>query len=993
MEKNNYIITLINSYSKQEFLKDNNYQCVDNLENIPNTLILLLDENELTNLKINPNVVVIEDQNVPTFTAEIENLYAMSKIFTVGTPSTDQIGSNYAPMQFYYFTDSIDSNNNQIGFLDDFSAIAGQTYSNYWTGKNVDIVSLEVIEPNYLTNLTGIHDIHPEFVDNDNPSISKVIPMDWSIYSSSVNAYENNQTTSNKILTNHAASVVSITGGNVCGFAKKSSFRIIYDSNSVVAAINAVINWHNSKNINSETGVKNPTILIAEFQYLLSNNIAVKIDDIETLNIQGTIYNKPETGWADYTIFVNNNLIPKRVLDPISNQWNWCITVARQNPSVSLFNAYSAAWNSGIVCINAAGNDCGVYVKSNDPRWNEVYFTTSSTTVAYTITFSGTGSTTSIVQTSAYQSATLYPFRAFGPHGTPKSIDVAASQNSDRYPFFDNYATRGPGLDVSGMGKNTWSVTISDGTPYADGYRYRFFSGSSAAVASVTGLAACLMEWYFNKNKVWPTPDDVKRLLKVNARNILTGTSVINWASPPAPDTIIFSNELFGESNLYAISTSTSLNGNLGITELASSPESRAFFPDLLRLDNGSPFKKLRVISDGDPYPALAGTPLTNDGITSRAVFSTGFTISDQSYNFSFRYRGGDSLETQEEEQIKFGAIGIAANGVVFYSPSLGKSLVPYSNSAPPPNFEWNAVHLENLFGVDAAGGAPEVNGEYHYRHGKFLYTTWNNTKFLSNNNYYSSVNFENDYFRHIDGHSKILGYAFDGCPIYGPYSYIQPSSKNSGVKQMLSSYRIKASEDSNRTYTYTQVSAGSFLQDYEYIENLGDLDEHNGRFTVTPDYPKGTYAYFLTFENNNFNTPAFPYVCGLSTRYQRMIEDQNALVGPPYTYTFYITNFDNLNWEVSGLADNYCFLKNSNPTITIILGDTLNFSINSPGVTCYIKTSNVLGTGSLASGVTNNGISVGTITWTPSAVGTYYYVSSDNAALSGIIQVKYSWQ
>ena len=30
----------------------------------------------------------------------------------------------------------------------------------------------------------------------------------------------------------------------------------------------------------------------------------------------------------------------------------------------------------------------------------------------------------------------------------------------------------------------------------------------------------------------------------------------------------------------------------------------------------------------------------------------------------------------------------------------------------------------------------------------------------------------QGDYKRHADGHSKILGVAFDGYPIYGPYGY-----------------------------------------------------------------------------------------------------------------------------------------------------------------------------------------------------------------------------
>ena len=39
----------------------------------------------------------------------------------------------------------------------------------------------------------------------------------------------------------------------------------------------------------------------------------------------------------------------------------------------------------------------------------------------------------------------------------------------------------------------------------------------------------------------------------------------------------------------------------------------------------------------------------------------------------------------------------------------------------------------------------------------------------------------------------------------------------------------------------------GTFVADYEFVKDLGDLDECNGRSCVTPEFPGGTYAYFLT--------------------------------------------------------------------------------------------------------------------------------------------------
>jgi hypothetical protein len=52
----------------------------------------------------------------------------------------------------------------------------------------------------------------------------------------------------------------------------------------------------------------------------------------------------------------------------------------------------------------------------------------------------------------------------------------------------------------------------------------------------------------------------------------------------------------------------------------------------------------------------------------------------------------------------------------------------------------------------------------------------------------------------------------------------------------------------------------GIFIEDYSYTAS-GDLDQHNGRFCVTPDYPNGTYAYFVTL--NSLLKPAYPYIIG----------------------------------------------------------------------------------------------------------------------------------
>ncbi|MEM7197657.1 MAG: YHYH protein, partial [Pseudomonadota bacterium] len=39
----------------------------------------------------------------------------------------------------------------------------------------------------------------------------------------------------------------------------------------------------------------------------------------------------------------------------------------------------------------------------------------------------------------------------------------------------------------------------------------------------------------------------------------------------------------------------------------------------------------------------------------------------------------------------------------------------------------------------------------------------------------------------------------------------------------------------------------GTYIQDYEYVSGLGNLDAQNGATVTTVDFPDGTYGYFLT--------------------------------------------------------------------------------------------------------------------------------------------------
>ena len=114
-----------------------------------------------------------------------------------------------------------------------------------------------------------------------------------------------------------------------------------------------------------------------------------------------------------------------------------------------------------------------------------------------------------------------------------------------------------------------------------------------------------------------------------------------------------------------------------------------------------------------------------------------------------------------------------------------------------------------------------------------------------------------------ILSHSPIIGYAYDGNPIYGPYGYSDPGDKASSISRMNSGYSLKSSRPNGPSTTI--YSLGTFIDDYKWgkseLTGKTTLDENNGRYCVTPEYPEGTYAYFVSITSNG--SPAYPYILG----------------------------------------------------------------------------------------------------------------------------------
>jgi hypothetical protein len=147
-----------------------------------------------------------------------------------------------------------------------------------------------------------------------------------------------------------------------------------------------------------------------------------------------------------------------------------------------------------------------------------------------------------------------------------------------------------------------------------------------------------------------------------------------------------------------------------------------------------------------------------------------------------------------------------------------------------------------------------------------------------------------------VTAHSPILGWVRDGYPVYGPYGFSSGLDAGSGVRRMVSGYQLRNGTNGTDNLTATgratipawaqrayNVGAsqsgpavsttyplGRYMEDNAYLGDLGrtqgvdfDLDEYNGRFCVTPEFPAGTYAYFVAI--NADGSPKYPYNIGRS--------------------------------------------------------------------------------------------------------------------------------
>lgn len=243
------------------------------------------------------------------------------------------------------------------------------------------------------------------------------------------------------------------------------------------------------------------------------------------------------------------------------------------------------------------------------------------------------------------------------------------------------------------------------------------------------------------------------------------------------------------------------------------------------------------------------------------------------------------------------GNIGVFINGVALFDYRDGVSWKNSTSSlAGGPiggmgDGVWNrdAVVAERT-GFDCAKGHPAM-GNYHHHQ--------NPSAFKLDLNVLSTICnlYDADGLYVIDStkHAPLIGFAYDGFPIYGAYGY-KNADGTGGIVRMKSSYSLRSITTRTTYADGSSVTAGPpvsstyplgyFREDYQYTAPTASdyLDDHNGRFCVTPEYPSGTYAYFCTI-NDKWNS-AYPYVVGPTFYGNVTAAKVTSITEPTTTYT-----------------------------------------------------------------------------------------------------------
>ena len=240
-------------------------------------------------------------------------------------------------------------------------------------------------------------------------------------------------------------------------------------------------------------------------------------------------------------------------------------------------------------------------------------------------------------------------------------------------------------------------------------------------------------------------------------------------------------------------------------------------------------------------------------------------------------------------------AIGYLVDGVAMFDPTDGWSYANGTESMPGTGQWHRDAYVNESVTFDPGNSHQQNTGKYHnhadpiaLRHLLGDHVDLN----ASTKAYSESAAAPTQ-------HSPIIGWVRDGYPLYGPYGYSSAMDATSDIRRMVGGFVrrdgttpgvdnldyigapraalpawatrnngniAQAGPDVSATYPF-----GRYIEDWAYLGDLTrndgtkyqpgvdfDLNEYNVRYCVTPEFPNGTYAYFVTIDASG--NPIFPY-------------------------------------------------------------------------------------------------------------------------------------
>ena len=243
--------------------------------------------------------------------------------------------------------------------------------------------------------------------------------------------------------------------------------------------------------------------------------------------------------------------------------------------------------------------------------------------------------------------------------------------------------------------------------------------------------------------------------------------------------------------------------------------------------------------------------------------------------------------------QTALGTIGFFVDGIAMFDSADGFVWTGSAESGNGTGY-WHREAYANEGATFDPGFAHQENTGNHHYHGDPIalrYLLGDHVDFNTTTKIYSESTGS------VTKHSPILAWVKDGLPVYGPYGYSNATNPASGVRRMLSGFVLRNGDNgtdnltntaratipawATRLYNVAAAQPGPalsttypiarYMEDYAYLGDLlntntsatnvlgvdFDLNEYNVRYCVTPEFPGGTYAYFVSMETNG--NPKYP--------------------------------------------------------------------------------------------------------------------------------------